>query len=40
MVDMMTDDPKAEYLLDRVTDIRCLQAEAYTRAGADIPLFG
>ncbi|MGI5851170.1 MAG: uroporphyrinogen decarboxylase family protein [Caldicoprobacterales bacterium] len=40
MVDMMTDDPKAEYLLDRVTDIRCLQAEAYTRAGADILFLG
>ena len=35
-VDMAGDDPMAAWLLDRVTDLACLRAREFARAGADI----
>ena len=35
MMDMMSDDPKAEYLLDKITDLSIKRAESYAYAGAD-----
>jgi uroporphyrinogen decarboxylase len=40
MMDMMTDDPKAGCLLDRMAGISAIQAEAYAQAGTDILLIG
>lgn len=40
MMDMMSEDVKAEYLLDKVTEISTLRAEAYARAGVDILFLG
>lgn len=40
MMDMMSDDPIAEYILDTVTEQSVFIAEAYTRAGADILSLG
>ena len=40
MCDMMGDDPIAEALLDRVTDIAVLRARAYAEAGADAIFLG
>ncbi|MGI5856601.1 MAG: uroporphyrinogen decarboxylase family protein [Candidatus Merdivicinus sp.] len=40
MMDMMTEDPIAEILLNRVTDISCLQAESFARSGADAIFMG
>ena len=40
MMDMMTEDPKAEYLLDTVTDAAVKRAEAFARAGVDILYLG
>ena len=40
MMEMMTDDPKAEYHLDRITEQACSQATTYMKAGADIIHFG
>lgn len=36
MMDMKTEDEKAEYLLNRVTENACCRAAAYARAGVDI----
>ena len=36
MMDMLEEDAKASYLLDRVTGNACLRAAAYARAGVDI----
>ena len=38
--DMMSEDPMAELLLDRVTDIAVLQMESLARAGVDSVYFG
>jgi uroporphyrinogen decarboxylase len=40
MMDMMTDDPKAELILDKVTEISILRAESFARAGVDIIFIG
>lgn len=40
MCDMMGEDPIAEALLDRVTDIAVLRARAYAEAGADAIFLG
>lgn len=40
MMDMMSDEPIAEVLLDRVTDLSCQNAAAYAKAGADILFVG
>ncbi len=40
MVDMIQEDPKAEFLLDRVTDLACLRADAAAEAGADLLFLG
>lgn len=40
MMEMMSDDPMAEYHLDRITEQACYQATAYMKAGADIIHFG
>ncbi len=40
MMDMLTEDPIAEYHLNRVTEIACKQAAAYAHAGVDILLLG
>lgn len=40
MMDMMSEDPIAEAILDRVTDISCRNAAAYAGAGADILFLG
>ena len=40
MCDMMTDDPMAEVLLDRVTELSCQRAEAFAKAGADTIFLG
>ena len=40
MMDMMTDDPKAEYLLDKVTEYATVRARAYAAAGVDILFLG
>ena len=38
--DMMSEDPMAEYLLDRVTDVAVMQMEHLARAGVDSVYFG
>jgi uroporphyrinogen decarboxylase len=40
MMDMMTEDIKAVYLLDRVTELACLRAQSFAEAGADILFLG
>jgi len=40
MMDMMTQDIKAEFILDKVTELSCLRAQAYARAGVDILFLG
>ncbi|MHB1151890.1 MAG: uroporphyrinogen decarboxylase family protein [Eubacteriales bacterium] len=40
MMDMMSDDPMAEVLLDRVTQNAVLRAESYARNGADAIFLG
>jgi uroporphyrinogen decarboxylase len=40
MMDMMSDDPKAEFILDEITKDSLLRAEAYARAGVDILFLG
>lgn len=40
MMDMMSDDTKAEYLLDKVTEQASLRAQAYASAGVDILFLG
>lgn len=40
MMDMVTEDEKAAYLLDRVTEIAIWRAEAFARAGVDILYLG
>ena len=40
MVDMMTEDEKAGFLLDKVTESACMRAEAFVRAGVDILFLG
>ena len=40
MADMMMDDPMAEVLLDRITDISVRRAESYARSGVDVLLLG
>ncbi len=40
MMDMMSDDPIAEVLLDKITDNAIIRAESYARAGADIIYLG
>ena len=40
MVDMMTEDPIAEAILDRVTEIAVLRAESYARSGVDVLFLG
>lgn len=40
MMDMMMEDPMAEVLLDRVTDLAVLRAESYARSGADVLFLG
>jgi len=40
MMDMMSDDPKAEFILDEITNESICRAEAYARAGVDILLLG
>ena len=40
MVDMMTEDPIAEAILDRVTEIAVLRAESCARSGVDVLFLG
>ena len=40
MTDMMMDDPIADAILDRVTEISVLRAESYARNGADVIFVG
>lgn len=40
MVDMMTEDPIAEAILDRITDISVLRAESFARNGVDVLFLG
>ena len=40
MADMMMDDPMAEALLDRITDVSVRRAESYARSGVDVLLLG
>ena len=40
MMDMMSDDPIAEYILDRVTDNAVVRARAYAAAGCDLLFLG
>jgi len=40
MMDMMSDDPMAEILLDRVTEMSIRRAQLYTEVGADILFLG
>lgn len=40
MADMMMEDPMAEVLLDRVTDIAVLRAESFARSGVDAIFLG
>jgi Uroporphyrinogen-III decarboxylase len=40
MMDMMTDDPMAEFILDKVAEQSLIRAKAYVRAGCDILFFG
>jgi uroporphyrinogen decarboxylase len=40
MIDMMSDDPMAEALLDKMTSIAIYRAESFVRSGVDILLLG
>lgn len=40
MVDMMSEDPLAEALLDRVTDIAVRRAESFAKSGVDVLFLG
>lgn len=40
MMDMMAEDIKAEFILDKVTEQACLRAQAFARAGVDILFLG
>lgn len=40
MMDMMTEDMKAEFVLDKVTELSCLRAQAYALAGVDVLFLG
>lgn len=40
MTDMMTEDPIAEVLFDRITDLAVNRAESYARSGVDVLLLG
>jgi len=40
MADMMTDDPIAEAILDKVTELAITRAEAFAKAGVDIIFLG
>lgn len=40
MMDMMTDDPIAEFILDKVTSLSVRRAVNYAKAGCDILFFG
>lgn len=40
MMDMMSDDPMAEYLLDRITDLSITRAKSYAKAGCDLLFLG
>jgi len=40
MVDMQTDNEKAEWLLDKVTQQACIKAENFAKAGTDIIFIG
>lgn len=40
MMDMLTEDNKASFLLDKITDISCKRAAAYAQAGADVIFLG
>jgi uroporphyrinogen decarboxylase len=40
MTEMAMEDPKAVFLLDKITDLACLRAEKYAAAGADIIAIG
>ena len=40
MMDMLSDDEKAEYLLDRITDIAVMRAEYFAKTGADVLFLG
>jgi len=40
MTDMMLEDPIAEALLDRITDISVLRAESYVKSGVDVLFLG
>lgn len=40
MMDMMTDDPMAEYILDKVTELSTKRAESYAKAGCDLLFLG
>ena len=40
MMDMMTEDPIAAYILDAVTERAVIRAQSYAKAGADILYFG
>lgn len=36
MMDMISDDPKAEFILDKVTQASIIRAQSYARAGVDV----
>ncbi|HEY5583270.1 MAG TPA: uroporphyrinogen decarboxylase family protein [Ruminiclostridium sp.] len=40
MIDMMMEDEKAEYILDRVTESSCIRAASFAKAGVDIIRLG
>ncbi|MCL2035221.1 MAG: hypothetical protein FWG94_10905, partial [Oscillospiraceae bacterium] len=40
MVDMMMDDPMAEYILNKTTEMSTIQAKAYANAGCDLLFLG
>lgn len=40
MMDMMSEEPSAEYLLDKITDLAIQRAEYFIRTGEDVLYFG
>jgi len=40
MADMMDDDEKAAFILDKITDVSCIAAAAFAHAGIDILILG
>jgi uroporphyrinogen decarboxylase len=40
MMDMLSEDPMAEYLLDKITELAIVRAKAFAAAGCDILNFG